>query len=144
VSDSQHIVCPHCHRTNRIPLSKDSLQARCGHCKKEIFDGHPASLSESNFDSHLNKSDIPVVVDFWAEWCGPCKSMAPVFDQAAKQMQPRVQLAKVDTDKNQRLMGRFNIRGIPTLIIFKNGQEVDRRSGAIPASELQNWIQQNI
>jgi len=120
------------------------MLAKCGQCKKTIFDGHPAALNESNFDSHLNNSDIPVVVDFWAEWCGPCKSMAPVFEQTAKKMQPQVQLSKVDTDENQHLMARFNIRGIPTLIIFKSGQEVGRRSGAIPATELQSWIQEHI
>lgn len=144
MNDSQHIVCPHCHSTNRIPQEKDSLLAKCGQCKKSIFDGYPATLDESSFDSHLNNSDIPVVVDFWAEWCGPCKSMAPVFEQTAKQMQPKVQLSKVDTDANQHLMARFNIRGIPTLIIFKGGQEVGRKSGAIPANELQNWIKEHL
>jgi len=144
MSDFHHIVCPHCHKTNRVPSNKDSLLAKCGHCKKEIFNGYPATLDESNLDTHLNNSDIPVIVDFWAEWCGPCKSMAPVFEQAAKKMQPLIQFSKVDTDENQRLMARFNIRGIPTLIIFKGGQEIGRRSGAIPATELQGWIQEHL
>lgn len=107
-----------------------------------MFDGHPITLNESNFDTHLQNSDIPLVVDFWAEWCGPCKTMAPVFDQVAQQLQPKARLAKVDSDENQSLSGKYQIRGIPTLVIYKNGAEVDRRSGAMPAAELNNWIQQ--
>lgn len=142
MSDSLHIVCPHCHSTNRIPSSRDPLQAKCGQCKQLLFDGRPATLDTSNLDRHINKSDIPLVVDFWAEWCGPCKTMEPVFEQTAKTLQPSVQFAKVDTDENQHLMARFAIRGIPTLIIFKNGQEMARQSGAMAASDLQNWILQ--
>jgi thioredoxin 2 len=136
-----HLVCPQCHSTNRVPQEKLGAGPKCGKCKQPIFTGHPVSLSQQSFAQHISRNDIPVLVDFWAPWCGPCKMMAPVFEQAAAQLQPRMQLVKVNTEEEQALAMQYNIRSIPTLAIFKNGREVNRMAGAMDLQNLLRWAQ---
>ncbi len=139
-----HVVCPHCDAVNRVGADKPALEARCGKCHRALFEGRPAALSEGRFERHLQRSDLPLVVDFWAEWCGPCKMMAPLFEEAARRLEPRVRFAKVDTDRNQELAARFGIRGIPTLILFEGGREVDRATGAMDLTHLLQWVERHL
>jgi thioredoxin 2 len=141
VSDSLHIVCPHCTAVNRIPSARLGESPRCGKCHRELFTGHPVELDAAGFDKHVGRGDIPVLVDFWAPWCGPCKMMAPHFVQAAGQLEPRVRVAKVDTEAEQALGARFGIRSIPTLALFKGGREVARQAGAMGAADIVRWTQ---
>jgi thioredoxin 2 len=140
MSDLLHVVCPACGAANRLPAGKLGDNPACGKCKSPLFTGKPIELSEATFDAHLERSDLPLVVDFWAPWCGPCKVMAPHFAEAAARLGPAVRLAKVNTDENQRLAGRYQIRGIPTVVIFRGGSEVARQSGAMDANRLLSWI----
>lgn len=139
-----HVVCPHCHSTNRLPAAKINDQPNCGKCGNSLFAGKPLQLTAATWEKHINRNDIPVVVDFWASWCGPCKMMTPVFAEAAGQLEPRVRLAKVNTEEERELAGRFGIRSIPTLVIFKNGREVIRQPGAMDLAALLKWVQSNI
>ena len=143
MSQSKHIVCPSCSAINRLPADKLAQGPKCGKCGERIFTGKPAELNDQNFERHVSRSDIPVVVDFWADWCGPCKMMAPQFEQAAKQLEPEVRLAKLDTDAAQATAARFNIRSIPTLMLFRNGREVARQPGAMGAADIVRWVQAN-
>lgn len=138
------LVCPHCATLNRLPENKPARAAQCGKCKQPLFNAEPLDVSEAEFDRHLHKSDIPLVVDFWAAWCGPCKMMAPVFHQAAAQIEPRARLLKVDTEREQVLAARYGIRSIPTLMIFSAGQEKARLAGALDINRLTAWINQHI
>lgn len=144
MSDAQHIVCPHCTSVNRVPLERFNDQPKCGACHRPLFVAEPIALNEANFQRHIENSDLPVVVDFWAPWCGPCKMMAPVFAQAAAQFNTRLRLAKVNTQEIPTLASRYDIRGIPTLVIFKKGREVERLSGALSASQLTAWLQRQL
>ena len=137
-----HVACPHCNAINRIQGTRLGDSPNCGRCKQPLFTGAPIALTDASFTAHVERSSIPVVVDFWAQWCGPCKMMAPHFERAAKQLEPDVRLAKLDTDANPNTAGRFSIRSIPTIILFKNGREAARKSGAMDANTLTNWIRE--
>jgi thioredoxin 2 len=131
-------ACPHCHTTNRVSAG-DPAQAHCGKCGEPLFQGHPVALDADGFSRHLH-ADTPLVVDFWAPWCGPCRAMAPTFERAATQLEPRVRLAKVDTDEQPELAAQHAIRSIPTLAIFKGGREVARQSGVMDLPRLLAWV----
>mgnify|MGYP001164644998 FL=1 len=139
MSGSVIVVCPHCHAANRLPAERLADGGTCGKCKSRLFGGTPVELGAANFDSHVGRSGIPVLVDFWAPWCGPCRTMAPAFAQAAKQLEPEFRLAKVNTEDEQQLAARFGIRSIPTLALFRNGREVARQAGAMDAGSLMRW-----
>lgn len=136
MSTKLHIVCPHCDSTNNVPSGRLTDKPRCGNCRQLLFNALPVELTGYNFNKHISKSHLPVVVDFWAAWCGPCKIMAPIFEEASKQMEPRVRFAKVNTESEQGLAAQFNIRSIPTTIIFRNGHEIARQPGAMDLSSL--------
>ncbi len=141
MSDTLHIVCPHCNSTNRVAASRLGDGPKCGRCKQRLFTRSPVELTAANFSKHISNSDIPVVVDFWAPWCGPCKMMAPAFQEAAARLEPRVRLAKVNTENEQMLASQYGIRSIPTLVVFKGGREASRQSGALDLSRLLAWVQ---
>ena len=140
MSEPVIVVCPHCHAANRLPAERLADGATCGKCKARLFSGKPVELAAANFDSHVGRSDIPVLVDFWAPWCGPCRTMAPAFAQAAQQLEPEFRLVKVNTEDEQQLAARFGIRSIPTLALFKNGREVARQAGATDTASLVRWV----
>jgi thioredoxin 2 len=139
--DSLHLVCPHCHAVNRLPATRLAEQPVCGQCKLALLTGVPLELTVDRFERHISRNEIPVLVDFWAPWCGPCKMMAPAFAQAAAALS-QIRFAKVDTQAQPSLAQRFNIRSIPTLALFVGGQEVARQAGALDAGSIQRWLTQ--
>ena len=142
--DAPHVVCPHCDTVNRISASRLGEAPQCGHCHQPLFTGHPVGLTGDNFHRHIERSDIPLVVDFWATWCGPCQSMAPQYAEAAVELEPTARLAKLDTDAAQNIAGQFGIRSIPTLILFKSGHEVARQVGAMGKADIIRWVRAHV
>jgi thioredoxin 2 len=140
MSEPVIVVCPHCHSPNRLPADRLGDGGNCGKCKSPLFRGEPLELDAASFDSHVGRSDVPVLVDFWAPWCGPCRALAPAFAAAAGELEPEFRLAKVNTEEEQQLAARFGIRSIPTLILFRNGRELARQSGAMDAGNLMRWV----
>ena len=138
-----HLVCGYCGAVNRVPGARLQEGPKCGRCHAPVLDGTPVELSEADFDAFVGRNDLPVVVDFWAEWCGPCKMMAPAFTQVAREQRMQFRLAKLDTESSPTIAGRYAIRSIPTLILFRHGQEVDRAVGALDAGRLRAWLQRH-
>ncbi|MCE0731222.1 thioredoxin TrxC [Halomonas sp. G15] len=144
MSDALTLGCPYCHAVNRVSRARLNDGPTCGKCKQPLFTGEPVALTSANFRALVERSELPVVVDFWAGWCGPCKMMAPIFAEAARELEPRMRFAKLDTEAEQALAGRFGIRSIPTLIVFKGGREVARQAGAMQGSQLRQWLQPHL
>jgi len=140
---SSHVVCPHCSAVNRIPNNRLADGPNCGKCKQPLFTGEPQNLTQATMAKVIANSDLPVVVDFWAPWCGPCQMMGPIFSKMTSELEPYVRMTKVNTEQEQQLGAQFGIRSIPTLAIFKNGKEVARQSGVLQPAQLKAWIQAN-
>ncbi len=141
MSEAIHVVCPACNAVNRIPAERLSQHPKCGKCKRPLFTGHPAELDEQGFTKQVQRSDIPVVIDFWAPWCGPCRMMAPAFEQATRELEPHFRLAKLNTENERNVAMQYRIMSIPTLAVFLHGRELARQAGAMDAGTLVRWIQ---
>ncbi len=144
MSDAFHVVCPDCDQVNRIPRDRPVQAAQCGHCGGKLFRGKPIELSGERFRRYLARTDLPVVADFWAAWCGPCRAIAPVFERAAQVLEPRARLVKVDVDAEPQLAAEFGVQGIPALFLFKKGQVAARHAGVMDFQSLCRWVEQAV
>ncbi len=144
MSDLLHLVCPHCHAINRVPAARLDQNPVCGQCHRPLFMAQPLELNAANFAKQIDRNEIPVLVDFWAPWCGPCKSMAPQFAQAARLLEPQIRLAKVNTEAEPQLSARYGIRSIPTLILFRAGRELARQAGAMALNDIVRWTKNHL
>ena len=145
MTSALHIVCPHCDSINRVPRERLRERGKCGSCHRALYEGRPTALdSAARFDKHAKRSDIPALVDFWAAWCGPCRAMAPIFEQAATQLEPDVRLIKVDSDAAPELLQRYGIQSIPTLMLLHHGREIARQSGAVSLPLLLAWARERV
>jgi len=135
-----HLVCPHCNATNRVPSDKLQAELNCGKCHQPLLAAHPDNLGEAAFNAQLVKSELPMVVDFWAPWCGPCRMMAPAYEKVSQDMQGKARFVKVNTEDEQGLAATYNIRSIPTLAVFAGGREIARQPGAMSAPDLARWV----
>jgi thioredoxin 2 len=142
--DSKHIVCPHCGAINRVPGDRSATAANCGTCKSKLFAAKPLAVNSAAFDRHTSKNDIPVLIDVWAPWCGPCRSMAPQFERAAEMLEPDVRLLKLNSDEEQAISARYNIRSIPTMLLFKDGKLKAQTAGAMDATRIAAWTRSNL
>ncbi|QID18167.1 thioredoxin TrxC [Nitrogeniibacter mangrovi] len=140
MSTTVQVACPACGGINRLPEARLGERPNCGRCHQPLFTGQPIAADADTFERHVGRGDLPVLVDFWAPWCGPCRMMAPAFDAAARTLSPDVRLLKVNTEEQQALAARYAIRSIPTLILFENGREKARSSGAMNESQLVHWV----
>ena len=144
MSEFTHIVCQDCSGIVKVPTDRLAERPKCPRCHTTLFDGKPVELTESSFDRHVQKNDVPVVIDFWAPWCAPCRAMAPVFEQAAKHVEPSARFAKLNTEEAQGIAARYGIRSIPTLMVFKGGKEIARQPGAMDPRSLNAWLSQSL
>ena len=144
MANATHIVCPHCAALNRVPAGRPADAARCGGCHRALFDGHPAAVDEAGFERHLRANDIPLLLDVWAPWCGPCRAMAPQFEHAAATLEPAVRLLKLNADEAPNVSARLGVRGIPAMYLFRNGSVLAQTAGAMNADAIVRWTQSHL
>lgn len=141
MSEFIHVVCPTCDSVNRLPSERDAKAAKCGRCKSALFEGRPVALNTARFRKHVAGSSIPLIVDFWADWCGPCRALAPVFEQAAESLEPAARFVKIDVDAEGALAAEYGIRSIPSLFLFKDGKVATQHAGVADRALLRRWLQ---